>query len=58
MAASVADFIRRRTALSWRHPRRASAAAEAAARLMAGELGWDREREQAEVSACESAVSD
>jgi glycerol-3-phosphate dehydrogenase len=48
MAVSVADFIRRRTALSWRHPRCAGAAAEAAARLMAEELGWGRTREQAE----------
>ncbi len=48
MAASVADFIRRRTALSWRHPRCARAAAEATARLMAAELGWDRAREQSE----------
>jgi glycerol-3-phosphate dehydrogenase len=57
MAVSVADFIRRRTALSWRHPRCAGAAAEAAARLMAGELGWDRAREQAEVDACDPSAS-
>jgi glycerol-3-phosphate dehydrogenase len=56
MAASVADFIRRRTALSWRHPRCAGAAAAAAARLMAAELGWDRAREQSELRACVSAV--
>ncbi len=56
MAASVADFIRRRTALSWRHPRCAGAAAEAAARLMAEELGWDRAREQAELKACNPAA--
>ena len=52
MAASVADFIRRRTALSWRHPRCARTASEAAARLMATELGWDRARERAELEAC------
>ena len=52
MAATVADFIRRRVALSWRHPRCASAAAAAAARLMAAELGWDRAREQSEIDAC------
>jgi glycerol-3-phosphate dehydrogenase len=52
MASSVADFIRRRIALSWRHPRYAGAAAEAAARLMAAELGWNRAREQSELMAC------
>ncbi|HZZ08848.1 MAG TPA: glycerol-3-phosphate dehydrogenase/oxidase [Candidatus Binataceae bacterium] len=55
MAASVADFIHRRTGLSWRHPRYAGAAAAAAARLMAGELGWDRAREQAELKVCNTA---
>lgn len=52
MAASVADFIHRRIALSWRHPRSAGAAAEATAHLMAAELGWDRAREQSELEAC------
>jgi glycerol-3-phosphate dehydrogenase len=52
MAVTVADFIRRRTALSWRHPHYASVATVAAARLMAAELGWDRAREQAEIEAC------
>ncbi len=56
MAASVADFIQRRTALSWRHPRSAGAAAQQAARLMAAELGWDRAREQAELEACNPAA--
>jgi glycerol-3-phosphate dehydrogenase len=55
MAASVADFIHRRTGLSWRHPRYAGAAAAAAARLMAGEFGWDRAREQAELKVCNPA---
>jgi glycerol-3-phosphate dehydrogenase len=55
MAASVADFIHRRTGLSWRHPRYTGAAAVAAARLMAGELGWDRAREQAELKVCNTA---
>jgi glycerol-3-phosphate dehydrogenase len=53
MALSVADFIRHRVALSWRHPRYAGAAAAAAARLMAVELGWDRAREHAETAACD-----
>jgi glycerol-3-phosphate dehydrogenase len=56
MAVTVADFIRRRVALSWRHPRYAGAAAAAAARLMALELGWDRAREQAEIEACGCAA--
>lgn len=55
MAVSAADFIRRRVALSWRHPRYAGAAAAAAARLMAAELGWDRAREQSEIEACNPA---
>ena len=52
MATSVADFIQRRTALSWRHPRFVDAAARRVARLMAVELGWDRAREQAELEEC------
>lgn len=56
MAATVADFIRRRIALSWRHPRCAGAAAAAAARLMAAELGWDRARERSEIDACNPAA--
>jgi glycerol-3-phosphate dehydrogenase len=55
MVSSVADFIRRRIALSWRHPRYAGPAAETAARLMAAELGWDRAREQSELMACNPA---
>lgn len=55
MAMSVADFIQRRTALSWRHPLCAGAAAQQAARLMAAELGWDRAREEAELQACTPA---
>ena len=55
MAVSVSDFIHRRTGLSWRHPRYAGAAAAAAARLMAGEFGWDRAREQAELKVCNPA---
>ncbi|MGH7914081.1 MAG: glycerol-3-phosphate dehydrogenase/oxidase [Candidatus Binataceae bacterium] len=57
MAVSVADFIERRTALSWRHPRCAAAAAETAARLMSAELGWDRAREQSELKACHPAAA-
>jgi len=50
MAHSVADFLIRRTSLSWRSPVEAEAAAPAVARIMAVELGWDRAREDAEVS--------
>jgi len=56
MAVSVADFIRRRVALSWRHPRYAGAAAAAAAHLMATELGWDRARTRYEIDACNLAA--
>lgn len=52
MAVSAADFIVRRTALSWRDPRCARTAGQAAARLMAVELGWNRARELAEAAAC------
>ncbi|MGA9723397.1 MAG: glycerol-3-phosphate dehydrogenase/oxidase [Candidatus Binatus sp.] len=50
MAHSVADFLIRRTSLSWRSPVEAEAAAAAVARIMAAELGWDRAREDAEVA--------
>lgn len=49
MARTVADFLVRRTALSWRAPHEASAAAPAVARLMATELGWTPERELKEL---------
>jgi glycerol-3-phosphate dehydrogenase len=57
MAATAADFVQRRVALSWRHPRCAGAAAVATARLMAAELGWDRAREQSEIDACNPVAS-
>jgi glycerol-3-phosphate dehydrogenase len=50
MAHCVADFLIRRTSLIWRYPIEAEAAAPAVARIMASELGWDSEREDAEVS--------
>ncbi len=50
MAHCVADFLVRRTSLIWRYPIEAEAAAPAVARIMAAELGWDSEREDAEVS--------
>jgi glycerol-3-phosphate dehydrogenase len=52
MALTVSDFIRRRTAISWRHPRYVPAAASAAARLMAKEFGWDAAREKSERESC------
>ncbi len=54
MATSVADFIQRRVALFWRHPRCVAAAAAAAARLMAAELGWDSARARSELETCRS----
>ena len=50
MAQCVADFLVRRTSLIWRYPLEAEAAAPAVARIMAKELDWDSEREDAEVS--------
>jgi glycerol-3-phosphate dehydrogenase len=50
MAQSVGDFLIRRTSLSWRSPVEAEAAAPAVARIMAGELGWNRAREEREAA--------
>lgn len=50
MVLSLADFLVRRTSLSWRAPLEAEAAAPAVARILASELGWDRAREQAELA--------
>ncbi len=50
MAHSLADFLVRRTSLIWRYPIEAEAAAPAAARIMAAELGWDSKREEDELS--------
>jgi glycerol-3-phosphate dehydrogenase len=55
MAHCVADFLARRTSLIWRYPIEAEAAAPEVARIMADELGWDAEREEAELA---SFVSD
>ncbi|MGH8012631.1 MAG: FAD-dependent oxidoreductase [Candidatus Binataceae bacterium] len=49
MARSVADFLIRRTAMVWRAPHHAAAAAPAVAHIMAGEFGWDHARECAEL---------
>jgi glycerol-3-phosphate dehydrogenase len=50
MAYTVADFLVRRTALVWRYPIEAEDAVPAVAHIMAAELGWDAERQDAEVS--------
>jgi glycerol-3-phosphate dehydrogenase len=50
MVLSLDDFMVRRTSLSWRYPVEAEAAASAAARIMATELGWDRTREADELA--------
>lgn len=50
MAYCVADFLVRRTSLIWRYPFEAEAAAPTVARIMAAELGWDSEREEAEIA--------
>jgi glycerol-3-phosphate dehydrogenase len=50
MALMLADFMIRRTALVWRYPVEAEAAAARVARLMARELGWDDARESREAA--------
>ncbi len=51
MVHSIEDFLVRRTALSWRSPAEAYAAAPAVAKLLAAELGWPRDREKGELAA-------
>jgi glycerol-3-phosphate dehydrogenase len=51
MARTVEDVLARRTRALFLNARAAEAMAPAAARLMAGELGWDSSRQAAEVSA-------
>ena len=48
LARTVADFLVRRTAMVWRAPAAARAAAPLVARLLASELGGDTARETAE----------
>jgi glycerol-3-phosphate dehydrogenase len=50
LARTLSDFVVRRTAISWRYPLEANAAAEKAASLMATELKWDRARLDNELS--------
>jgi glycerol-3-phosphate dehydrogenase len=50
MAASVSDFLVRRTSMVWRDPAAAIAAAPEVARLMGSELGWSDERVAAEAN--------
>jgi glycerol-3-phosphate dehydrogenase len=49
MATSVSDFLVRRTSMVWRDPTSAIASAPDVARIMGAELGWDRERVEAEL---------
>ena len=44
LATSVGDFLVRRTAIVWRNPAAAIAAAPEVARLMGAELGWGSDR--------------
>ncbi|HJU12242.1 MAG TPA: glycerol-3-phosphate dehydrogenase C-terminal domain-containing protein [Candidatus Binataceae bacterium] len=50
MARSVADFLVRRTSMTWQAPREARAAVPIVARLMASELGWEPVRELSEIN--------
>jgi glycerol-3-phosphate dehydrogenase len=51
MVLTLADFLIRRTALIWRYPAEAQAAAPLVASLIAKESGWDAARESREVAA-------
>ncbi|HLH76599.1 MAG TPA: glycerol-3-phosphate dehydrogenase/oxidase [Candidatus Binataceae bacterium] len=51
MVVMLEDFIVRRTAMAWRYPLYAAAAARAAAPLLAAELGWDHARTRAQIEA-------
>jgi len=50
MARTVSDLLVRRTAMVWRNPIAAMAAAPRVARLMAQELDWPRAREENELA--------
>ncbi len=50
MALTTADFLIRRTAMTWRNPPAAQAAAPEVARLLAIELGWDERRRVADLA--------
>jgi glycerol-3-phosphate dehydrogenase len=56
-ARSLADFIARRTAMTWRAPAAAASSAPKVARLMAQELGWSLEREQHELEIFEEYLN-
>ncbi len=51
MVSHLADFMVRRTALSWRYPIEAKPRRPPVARLMAAELGWDPARQEQELAA-------
>ena len=57
LARTVADFIVRRTALSWRYPLEAVAAAATVADLMGSELRWDQARQEAELGDFRTALA-
>jgi len=57
MARTVADFIVRRTALSWRYPLEAASAAARVADLMRSELLWDATRHEAELGGFRTALA-
>ncbi|HVA79902.1 MAG TPA: glycerol-3-phosphate dehydrogenase/oxidase [Candidatus Binataceae bacterium] len=50
MVSCLADFMVRRSAMVWRYPVEAEAAADAVVRLMAPELGWDAARAARELA--------
>jgi glycerol-3-phosphate dehydrogenase len=50
MAASISDFLVRRTSMVWRDPAAAIAAAPEVARLMGAQLGWSDDRVASEIN--------
>ncbi len=57
LARTVADFIVRRTALSWSYPLEAASAAARVADLMGSELRWDATRREAELGGFRTALA-
>jgi glycerol-3-phosphate dehydrogenase len=59
-ARTIADFIARRTSMTWRAPAAALESAPHVARIMAKELGWNREQQERElhsfVSLCHNGL--
>ncbi len=55
-AATIVDFVQRRTRLSWFTPNHGRDQAEAIGRVMAAELGWDEDRLASELQRLEDEL--